>query len=144
MTRKQKYIVFIISAIISLAYVLYMYNTDKDRFERLLLIGEKVPIVATTYSSWDVNYAKFYFITKQGRQIQEIRKCGNEFDKYIGATAIYNPNDLDEYELSFDIDSYHPKWRKFFYFFIALPGMLFTVNTFIKGGVTLYLKFKEN
>jgi hypothetical protein len=143
MTRKQKYVLLTILTVICFTIVFLQYQSQKDKHERLSSIGQKTQIIARPYTSWGVDYANYYFITSEGQKIEGNQKCGNDFNRYIGATAIYNPINPYEYDLSFDFDSYYPTWRIIFFFFIYLPFMTFVTYGFISVGVTIYLKLKR-
>jgi len=143
MTRKQKYILLTTLTVICGTIVFLQYQSQKSKHERLLTIGQIAQITAKPYSSWGVDYANYYFITTEGQKIEGNEKCGNDFNKYVNATAIYNPTNPTEYDLSFDFDNYFPTWRIIFFFFIYLPIMTFVSYGFIEFGVTIYLKLKR-
>lgn len=143
MTRKQKYILLMILTVICGTIVFLQYQSQKSKHERLLIIGQKTQIIAKPYTSRGVDYANHYFITTQGQRIEGNEKCGNDFNKYVNATAIYNPTDPTEYDLSFDFESYYPTWRIIFFFFIYLPVLTFVTYSFINFGLIIYLKLKN-
>ena len=143
MTRKQKYILLTTLTVICGTIVFLQYQSQKSKHERLLTIGQMARITAKPYSSWGVDYANYYFITTEGQKIEGNEKCGNDFNKYVNATAIYNPTNPTKYDLSFDFDNYFPTWRIIFFFFIYLPIMTFVSYGFIEFGVTIYLKLKR-
>jgi hypothetical protein len=143
MTRKQKYILLTILTMICGTIVFLQFQSQKNKHDRLLTTGHKAKVIAKPYSSWGVDYANYYFITPQGQRIEGNRKCGNDFNKYLNATAIYNPTNPNEYDLSSDFDSYFPTWRIIFFFFLYLPAMTFVTYGFINFGVTIYLKLKS-
>jgi hypothetical protein len=143
MTRKLKYILLAALSIICGVIVFLQYQSQKRKHEGLLTFGHIVPIVATASTSWGVNYADYYFVTSTGKKMEGSEKCGKEFNKYIGATAIYNPAAPDEYELSFNFEQYYPTWRIVFFSLIYLPAMIFVTFGFVNLGVTLYQKFKR-
>ena len=142
MIGKQKYIFLAILTVICTIIVFSQYQSQKNKHERLLRIGQKVNITAKPYSSWGVDYVNYYFITNQGQRIEDIRKCGTTFHEYINATAIYNPENPEEYDLSVDFDRYYPAWRVVF-FLIYLPVMIFVTYGFINAVVIIYSKFKN-
>lgn len=143
MTQKQKYFLLLILTVICGTIVFLQYQTQKSKHERLLTTGQKAKIIARPYTSWGVDYANYYFITAQGQKNEGNEKCGHDFNKYVNATAIYNPINPIEYDLSFNFDSYYPTWRIIFFFFIYLPTMIFVTYRFIKFGLTIYLKLKN-
>jgi hypothetical protein len=142
-TKKQKYILLTVLTVICGTIVFMQYQLQKNKHERLVTIGQKTQIIAKPYSSWGVDYANYYFITTKGQKIEGNEKCGRDFNKYINATAIYNPTNPTEYDLSFDFESYYPTWRIIFFFFLYLPVMTFVTYNFINFGITVYLKLKS-
>ncbi len=141
--KKQKYILIASLFVVCGIIVFFQYNSQKEKHERLASIGQVVPITSQLYKAWDVDYANYYFITKQGKKIEGHEKCGKEYYKYVVAIAIYNPNNPTEYELSFNYGSYYPRWRIIFFFFIYLPAMVFVTYGFINFGITIYKAIKR-
>ena len=143
MTKKENYILLTILTVIFGVIVFLQYQSQKSKHERLLTIGQKTHIIAKSYTSWGVDYVNYYFITTEGQKIEGNRKCGNDFNRYIGASAIYNPTNPNEYDLMFDFDNYSPSWRIIFFFFIYLPILIFGTFRFLNFGLIIYLKLKN-
>lgn len=130
-------------AFISLTIVFIQYKSQDNKHERLLTSGQKAKIVAKQYTTMRVNYANYYFITSKGKKIESTEKCGNDFERYTNATAIYNPSKPNEYELSFNFDTFNPTWRIIFFYFIYFPIMTFVNYNFVKFGLAIYFSFKK-
>lgn len=131
-------------AVICWAIVFLQYKNQKDKHDRFSTIGQVTKIASSRYTSLGVDYVNYYFITSKGQKIAGSEKLGNnEYNKYVNATAIYNPINPMEYELSFDYKNYSPTWRIFFFFFLYFPVMTFIAYKYIKFGTIFYLKLKR-
>jgi hypothetical protein len=143
MIGKQKYIFLAVLTFICTIIVFSQYQSQKNKHDRLLRTGQKVNIVSRHYASGGVDYVNYYFITAQGQRIEDSRKCGNTFHEYIDATAIYNPENPEDYDLSVDFDRYYPTWRIIFFFLIYLPVMVFVLYGFINAVLIIYSRFNK-
>lgn len=139
MLRKQKQILLLIVVIICGSIVYLQYHAQQAKHERLAATGRAVPLTARHYRSDGVNYVHYSFTTTTGQKIERDEKCGADFEKYTHATAIYNPADPAEHELSFDFDGYSPRWRIFFFFLIYLPAMVFVMYKAIHFVISMLL-----
>jgi hypothetical protein len=134
-SKRQKVLLLATIVLICGTIVFFQYKTQRDKHERLATIGEIAPLTYKASKSRDVYYVNYSFITEQGNKIEGSRKSGNDVDKYINAYAIYNPNDAADYKLSFDYESYSPKGRIIFFFFLYFPAMIFVAFGFTYIGI---------
>ena len=139
----QKYKLLTGLSLVCACIVFFQYYSQKSKHDRLDAIGVRTNIVTREYKAMGTNCVSYYFTTKDGQKIVGSEKCGNEYLKYLASTAIYNPNDPHEYELSVHFDNYYPVWRIVFFFFIYLPVMVFVTYGFVKMAIAVYFKFKR-
>lgn len=144
MTKKNKYILILVLSFICFLIVFYQYKYQNKKHEILSLNGVKTNIVSTPYTAMSVNYVHYFFITNKGLKIEKNRKCGNECNKYVNETVIYNPSNPYEFELSNDFDNYDYSWRIIFFFCIYLPIMIFILFGIIQFLYNVNNKLKEN
>jgi hypothetical protein len=144
MMQKQKYLLLVIITCICGSVVSYQYETQRDKHERLASYGVKTQITAGHFVTMGTDYARFFFITKQGLRIDGSEKCGDSqgYEQYVNATVIYNPRNPQEYEFSSNFNRYSVSYRIMFFFFIYLPIMIFVAYNFLKFIITSYLKAK--
>ena len=142
--RRSKYTVFVIIAVLSGIYLYFKYNATLTKHYRLATYGVRVPIAVNFTSSWGVDYSHYYFITKTGYKIEKTEKCGKDFSRYLNAVSIYNPNDPNEFELSFMFDNYSEAWIRVFYGLICFPALCFISYNFIRFGVIIFSRLRAS
>jgi hypothetical protein len=144
-SKKYKHLLLLLSIIICSVFYLNNYLTISAKHEQLLKSGLKSKIVPTFYSSWGNDYVDYYFITNNGQKITATERTskGEANYNYLIAHAIYNPQNPNEYELSYNFNNYSDKWILILNLFIAIPVSVFLLNLILNLIWTVYLLIKD-
>lgn len=137
MPKVTRYILLAVVLITCSLITFSQYERQRVKHEWLSKVGIWVPLSAELKTSTGVEIVAYTFTTINGRVIRDSRKSGNGFKKYLNAKVIYNPADLNNYELSFDFENYNTTWLKIFFFLIYLPAMTFVIYKFCRLGYKL-------
>jgi hypothetical protein len=143
LSKSKNYILIIITSIISGSWLFYDYQSLKSKHERLESSGIEVKITSHPYTAASVDYVSYYFITHKGDTIESFAKCGNDYAKYASATALYNPQNPHEYDLSFIYKNYSNNRDLILYLILFWPGMTLVLYNAINFFVVIYLEFKR-
>jgi len=125
MNRKQNIFLFFTIALLSSSFVIWQFQSQKLKHERLETSGVWTPLMVEYYDAYGSHCVRYTFTTGDGQVIEGGTKCGSDCSEYSTALAVYNPVKTEEYELSIDFYRYNPRWRKIFFFLIYLPIMSF-------------------
>lgn len=142
MTKKHKFILFIISVIIAGTYSYYNYYQNVSKHNRLLTFGKRSLVEARYYYAGGTGNFNFYFVTYDKRKIEGNRKCGSEGNcaKYINDTILYNPINPMEYAFLTDYNYFSYKYQFVFFFLICLPLMTFMLFLILRFVLYVYLQ----